>query len=81
MTAPNSTPSPAFWPAKAVAQRLGWSATTLRRKMPVLRRAGFPEPNAVLGLYLVADVETWIERQRKLTGGESEPAEVNYGAL
>jgi hypothetical protein len=74
--------SPAFWNAKTVARRLGWeSVTSFKRHLPRLRRAGFPEPNAVLGMYLVADVETWIARQRKLTDSESEPVEVNYGAL
>jgi predicted DNA-binding transcriptional regulator AlpA len=74
--------TPAFLPARAVAKRLGWSLSTFTKYLPKLRRAGFPEPHPIIGRYLVADVETWIDRQRKLTDSESKEAgEVNWNGL
>jgi predicted DNA-binding transcriptional regulator AlpA len=47
-----------------VAATLGLSKTTFCRKLPALD--GFPRRDRVTGLYVKADVQEWVERQRTL---------------
>jgi hypothetical protein len=72
----------AFLTKTAVAERLGVSLDTLRRRLPELRAMGFPEPHPVLSLYLAADVEAWLCSQARIAQAErTETPEVNYGAF
>lgn len=81
-----STLAPAFVPASWVAERLGLHPDTFRRRRPVLVKAGFPEPDPLLGRYLVEDVEAWLQRRRRVAppgerlAGDSEE-EINLDAL
>lgn len=83
---PALTPGPAFASLTWVAKRLGIHPDTFRRHRLLLTKKGFPVPDPLLGRYLVADVEAWIQNQRKiLSPGESlagDPnQEVNHDAL
>lgn len=79
-------PEPAFASVSWVAQRLGLHPDTFRRHRTLLAKAGFPEPDPLLGRYLIEDVEAWIRNRRKITSpGESlagdSNQEVNHDAL
>lgn len=74
--------APATLTKAQVAALLGVSRDTLNRRLPALAVHGFPAPDALLGRYLRADVEAWLERRRQLTqAGASRKPEVNYDAL
>lgn len=74
--------APATLTRRAVAMLLGFSVDTLDRKMPALKTQGFPEPDALLGRYLRADVEAWLERRRQVGQHDaSGTQEVNHDAL
>lgn len=49
------------------AARLGVCKSTFHTKRPDLERRGFPRPDPTTKLYLKADVDTWIERQRQIS--------------
>lgn len=67
---------------RQVAEHLGITIHTLRRRLPDMRRAGFPEPDPVMQRYLTADVEAWIaSRARIAQHGPTETPEINYHAL
>lgn len=48
-----------------VAQRIGRSTGWLDRRRETLEAEGFPSVDPLVGLYLKADVETWIHRRRQ----------------
>ena len=59
---------------------------TFRRRRPLLAKAGFPEPDPLVGRYLVDDIEAWIQKRRKIASpGEflagNDDQEVNLDAL
>ena len=86
MRTPTAPTAPAFVPANWVAERLGMHPDTFRRIRPRLAKAGFPEPDPVVGRYLVDDVEAWIRNRRMITSpGEilaGDPnQEVNFDAI
>ncbi len=80
-----STLTPAFVPVSWVAERLGLHPDTFRRRRPILAKAGFPEPDPVMGRYLVDDVEAWLRKRRRVappgdpTGNDTQ--EVKLDAL
>ena len=64
-------PDPAFQKTPWVAKRLGIHRDTFAAKRRDLERAGFPRPDPVMGQYLVADVEAWIENRRTIAQREA----------
>jgi hypothetical protein len=51
---------------------------TFRRRRPILAKAGFPEPDPLMGRYLVDDVEAWLQRRRRIAPpGELSPGDDN----
>lgn len=51
---------------KWVAQTLGISVHTFDSKRPKLEEQGFPKRDALVGLYIKADVIAWVDRRRQL---------------
>lgn len=49
-----------------VAEALGMSPSTFQKKRPQLEDQGFPKRDALIGLYLKADIHAWISRRRQL---------------
>ncbi|GIT90117.1 hypothetical protein JANAI62_04000 [Jannaschia pagri] len=50
-----------------VATRLGRSVEWLRKRQSVLKDMAFPALDPATGLYLKADVQTWVENRRKVS--------------
>lgn len=77
--------TPAFVPASWVAERLGLHPDTFRRRRPVLVKAGFPQPDPLMGRYLVEDVEAWLQKRRRIAspgeGLAGDNEEINFDAL
>lgn len=74
-------PESSFGSKAWVAARLGMNTETFRRYRPRLMRAGFPEPNPILGTYHKADVDAWIEGRRRLRDVDPDEGEINWDAL
>jgi len=76
-------PATAFLTVSAVADRLGVSYDTLRRRLPIMRAQGFPERDPLFNRYVAADVEAWIATRSKIAhdGRTETQAKVNYDAL
>ena len=58
--------TPAFVPSAWVAERLGLHPDTFRRRRALLAKPGIPEPEPLMGRYLVEDVEAWLLRRRRI---------------
>lgn len=52
--------------AYEVAYYLGVSETHFHRKLPELRRAGFPEPDSLLRRYDKAAIDRWLDMRSDL---------------
>lgn len=73
---------------KWAAARIGWPLTRFKQKREILEQDGFPTIDRLTNLYVKADVDAWVNRQRQLsanivfTGSAQHPAqEVDFGAL
>lgn len=75
--------TPAFYTKSEVAARLGYSASHFGRTRERLEREGFPKVDPLLGRYLKADVEAWIDNRSSNSGkvDASKSQGVNTNAL
>jgi len=83
-TDPTMDPLAAFGSTRWVAARLGLSSSSFQRRKATLEEYGFPARDGLLGLYLKADVDAWIEaRRRVIVDRETQPrtSAVNFDAL
>lgn len=48
-----------------VAARLGRSTDWFRTHRDTLEQEGFPKPDQIIGLYLKADVDAWLDSRRR----------------
>lgn len=65
------------------AHRLGLTKDTFFRKRRELYERDFPAPHPVLGRYLKADVDAWIECQRRIrvTLSGPQPQGINFDGI
>ncbi len=65
--------------SEKVARRLGVTLAVFIEKLPHLRSAGFPLPDAILGNYNLVAVDRWIDNRSGLTKPDdpvSDPATI-----
>lgn len=74
---------PAFVDHRTVAQMLGITPDALYRKRASLVATGFPDRDPLIGKYLRADVEAWINKRRRLRDEANIPEApgTNFGAI
>jgi hypothetical protein len=64
---------------KWLAAAMGLSIDQLRTRLPQMQTDGLPPPDPIVGHYIKADVDAWIERRRKFSkhatvGAQTNPA-------
>lgn len=73
---------PAFITARQVAEILGYHPDHFSKKKRDLVKIGFPEPDPVVGRYVRADVEAWIEGRRRVgVGATIAESKINFDAF
>lgn len=56
----------AYLSDRDIASMMGRTVSWLRKKRPDLEAAGFPQRCRIVGHTLKADVEAWLEQQRRV---------------
>ena len=51
---------------KWLAAAMGLSVDQLRGRLPKMHNDGLPEPDQIVGHWIKADVDAWIERRRRI---------------
>jgi predicted DNA-binding transcriptional regulator AlpA len=64
-----------------VAARLGRSTDWFRTHRETLEQEGFPRPDPIIGLYLKADVDAWLDSRRRTRATVSTTIPMNTGGF
>ena len=81
---PTLSPDSAYGSTRWTAQRLGLSQNNFTRKRAMLEAEGLPKPDPLLGRYIKADVDAWIEKRRRVAdpvGPDVDAKGIDLGAV